>query len=253
MVNQKKMKKLWSCFLVMLCIIMIMTGCDSNDPVNEEESNNSEAQSETLVNDETFPPSTPQAPSSQDPPKEDDGVLEIAHHKFYKNSDGKLVVEHWRYPNAQPAQLVETKYFDPVTPTADDFAKIENGMTVFEVVELVGLPKERVTSGAITMDFECEDGRWCIYWSHRQDLVVVDVFAREPWDNAKKAEVGMTYAEVKELMGSDGKQMPSQDGLYEWNLWGTDALYVCFEQPNGSEGLENCVAQTVEIKDKIIL
>ena len=79
------MKKLWSYFLVMLCILMIMVGCDSKEAVAEEESDAPEAQSESLLTDENSPPSTPQAPSPQDPPEEDDGIFEIAHYKFYKN------------------------------------------------------------------------------------------------------------------------------------------------------------------------
>ena len=101
-------------------------------------------------------------------------------YEFYKNADGKSVVVKL---DSDHKEAVETKCFDSVTPTEETFAKIEKGMSVYEVVELVGLPARSVTFGICSTDFDSEDGVWRVQWSTtpgQEVMTVVSVTAVQP-------------------------------------------------------------------------
>ncbi len=98
---------------------------------------------------------------------ESDNTWMFHDYMFTKDTTGTgLAVKFGNDPHVITAiQAVE-----PITPDAHSFEQIEQGMTVFEVVERVGIPTRSVTFGLCTVDYECPNG---------------DIF-RISWDNEMK-------------------------------------------------------------------
>jgi len=90
---------------------------------------------------------------------------------FFWDADQKPCVAYWPAPD----DTVYCQAFDPtrIGTSASDFAKIERGMTVQEVVALVGLPTRTATSGLLTMVFPGEEGEYCISWDGASDSITV--------------------------------------------------------------------------------
>ena len=52
------------------------------------------------------------------------------------------------------------------------FEAIQPGMTVYEVVQLVGLPFRSTTFGLSTLDFLCENGDvFCVVWNSEMEVI----------------------------------------------------------------------------------
>ena len=64
--------------------------------------------------------------------------------------------------------LKKVESYDIVKPDTSDFDGLVEGMTVFEVVRRVGLPKGSYSSGMITLFFETHDGKsaYTVYLSN---------------------------------------------------------------------------------------
>ena len=103
--------------------------------------------------------------------KKDMNFLEYRNYVFYVGSYEKnIVVEFGRESN-----LVEKiEAFPKVRATEEDFYSIKAGMTVFDVVEKVGIPSNSVSFGLSTLDFECIDGlKFRVLWD--QNMKVIEV------------------------------------------------------------------------------
>lgn len=213
------MKKI-ICFMVILCTLMAITGCQSNDPLTYEQLTETEE------------------------------VFTFLNYAFYEKSNEVAVVAKLDHDKKE---VVEIKEFDTVTSTAEAFSKIERGMSVYEVVELVGLPTRSVTFGIASTDFETEDGVWRVQWDTDPSKEIITVISVATLKEKNIGiEVGMTYAEVRELMESDGNDIGSGVILYVWNLFEGNVLYVWFEAPE--EYMEatfpdDCIVQRFEIRE----
>ena len=65
---------------------------------------------------------------------------------------------------ASDFKVLEFGKYDKVDADKSKFEKIENGMSMFEIVELVGLPIDSTTFGMSSLDFLCSDGtRYRVY------------------------------------------------------------------------------------------
>ncbi len=94
----------------------------------------------------------------------------IAHRNyiFFKdNVEGNVVVEFDKEHNT----ISNVRAFASTLTNEDNFQKIKSGMTVFEVVELVGIPTESVTFGISSLDFESQDQkRYRIVWDNEMKV-----------------------------------------------------------------------------------
>lgn len=94
---------------------------------------------------------------------------------FYVDSNGDNAVAEFGKSNS-----IETiKSFPKVKPSRKDFLEISNGMTVYEVVERVGIPFRTATFGVSSLDFKARDGSiFRVCWSGL-DMTVIDVYEVE--------------------------------------------------------------------------
>ena len=76
---------------------------------------------------------------------------------------------------SKDASTVESvRTFKKTSPTNEDFKKIVSGMTIYEVVELVGLPYESASFGQISMNFHASEGHFfTIDWSEENSQIKV--------------------------------------------------------------------------------
>lgn len=90
---------------------------------------------------------------------------------FYVDSDGKNIVVEF----GNETYLVEKiEDFQTVAAEQDSFSSITEGMTVFDVVEKVGLPLRCTTSGLSTLDFQSMDGSmFRILWDENMKVIEV--------------------------------------------------------------------------------
>ena len=74
-------------------------------------------------------------------------------------------------------------------------------------------------------------------------------------ERAKLVRQGMTYAEVRDIMGNDGKDIGSGAILYQWDLTETQCLYVWMKSVYPNESLEtiypdDCIVVDLQIASK---
>lgn len=97
---------------------------------------------------------------------EEDLRFDIVGYSFYekKNGDGMLV----HFDNDSNS-IDEIKYYPRLflDKSKDRFSEIEPGMSLYEVISLVGVPTKTTTFGMLTMVFSADDGtEYCIYFSN---------------------------------------------------------------------------------------
>ncbi len=129
--------------LLILSILTLCVSCSSKDDQSEISGSLKDYETETKDCDMSHMEfSLPSEPADE---------FSYGKYIFYRDNNGKnVIVERCihlcgRYTNAQE--------FDAVEPTDETFEKIEEGMTVYEVVELVGLPYTSTTFGRSSMVF----------------------------------------------------------------------------------------------------
>lgn len=104
-----------------------------------------------------------------------DAIYE-GYHMMYKNDKGNNVVCVFEWiPVLNTNRLKQIFEFPAVEPTAERFELITEGMSLPEVVELVGLPVSNFYSGHRALQYRSADGK--MYWigfTH-EDMSVTDV------------------------------------------------------------------------------
>lgn len=98
---------------------------------------------------------------------DEDIRLDYAGYSFYekKNGDGMLV--HFDLTDDDLA-IDEIRYYPKafVDNSKENFEKIEIGMSLYEVVSLVGVPHHSGLSGSLAVTFDADDGtQYRIYFS----------------------------------------------------------------------------------------
>lgn len=98
---------------------------------------------------------------------------------FYEKENGDGVVVHFETDTGTIDDIrIYSK--DSIKRTKENFEKIKGGMSLYEVVSMVGIPCRTNTSGPITMVFATEDGEeYSIYFrqSDSDELVVYNIIA----------------------------------------------------------------------------
>lgn len=84
-----------------------------------------------------------------------------------------------RISNDDRSTLENVKTYTAVSPTDSDFEKIEEGMTVHQVVEAVGLPEGSFTHGTKSLYFKTTDGNVFIVYFYNSDTVSMVVRSTE--------------------------------------------------------------------------
>ena len=140
--------------LLVVLVALILTGCSKgNESENENVSISPFFETAQECNGEHI---------EVDIPEEDAFYYDWIY--FYKDAEGNSVVvetcsEHHEVMKIQ-------SYPDPYF-TKEDFDKLEDGMNVYEVVELVGVPTDSFTSGMSSTVFPIENGdSLLVYWSN---------------------------------------------------------------------------------------
>lgn len=119
-------------------------------------------------------------------PEED--VLNYKGYGFFKDEAGNSVVIEYQYSSDGKTRIVAggKYYFTVPLPSVSDFEKVKEGMNIFEVVELVGLPVRSTTFGMTSLDFltASEDIYIRIYFKSSEivgtpSLIVTEVDQRE--------------------------------------------------------------------------
>ena len=102
-------------------------------------------------------------------------------YSFYEKSNGDGVVVHFGSTN-HAVDDVRIYSATSIDNSEESFSKIEEGMSVYEVVSLVGVPYRTNTSGMITMVFATDKGKeYSVYFykSDSDDLLVSSVMELE--------------------------------------------------------------------------
>ena len=83
---------------------------------------------------------------------------------FFVNSDGNSAVIKF---SGDGKKIEKIASYAAVSPKAEDFSSLQTDMTIFDVVEKVGLPFRSVTSGLQTLDFKASnDEMFRINWKN---------------------------------------------------------------------------------------
>ena len=128
------------------------------------------------------------------------------------------------------------------TITPEQFEQIENGMTYDEVTDLVGSEgeKQSESNGKVTYNWRGEDGGTVsVIFDNGQvttksQFGLLDSTDTATMDKYNQVQEGMTYDEVKEIMGSDGELMSSTGDsssgtqVYIWYSEGGGTATVSF-------------------------
>ena len=79
---------------------------------------------------------------------------------FYTNEKGNYVVARFSDNPVSMSSIVQLKHFykKNINPTPEAFSKIESGMSIFDVVKLVGIPFGSYTSGMDSLAFKDTNG-----------------------------------------------------------------------------------------------
>ena len=102
-------------------------------------------------------------------------ILDYGGYIFYADKNGDNIVSKL---GDDYNTFVKTEAYPDVEPTKDDFSSIKAGMSVFEVVQKLGLPVGSHTFGLSTLTFEAADGtQFLIVWS--ADMTVIEINAIE--------------------------------------------------------------------------
>ena len=90
---------------------------------------------------------------------------------IYKNDDNKDVLIQF---TRDTDTVYRIEAYEHTEPERELFASIIEGMDVFEVVEIVGLPQRSVTSGISSTDFLLENGDvFRIQWTNNMRVIWV--------------------------------------------------------------------------------
>ena len=148
--------------LLVVLVALILTGCSKGNENENENENESENKNEPIA----LPFETRQECSGEhievDIP--DEPFYRDSYFVFYNDENGNNVVVEKCAEHHSPIKL--QSYADPHF-TREDFYKLNVGMSIYEIVEMVGLPCRRVTSGAWTSDFLMDDGNYVrVYWTY---------------------------------------------------------------------------------------
>lgn len=93
----------------------------------------------------------------------EDSVFEYCGYAFFIYQNNSVVVHY----NGDYTEIKEIRSFDIKNVSSSVFAEIVSGMTVFDVVELVGLPFQSTTFGICSMDFKSADEKiFHIVWDN---------------------------------------------------------------------------------------
>jgi outer membrane protein assembly factor BamE (lipoprotein component of BamABCDE complex) len=81
-------------------------------------------------------------------------------HAFYTNEKGNHIVVRFSQ-NSGPSKILEIKCYDHnlIEPTPEKFDMIKKGMSIFDVVALVGIPFDSLTFGAVSFEFKDTNGK----------------------------------------------------------------------------------------------
>ncbi len=108
----------------------------------------------------------------------EDNCFAYLGHYFFERGDKNVVVMF----DGSASRVEKIEEFDKVSATKEDFSKITVGMTVFEVVKLVGIPFASYTSGLATTEFKATNGEtFRIQWRRNinEDMKVLDIIETE--------------------------------------------------------------------------
>lgn len=94
--------------------------------------------------------------------KDQEAFFQLGSYLFYVGKNGNNVVVEL---DGKHKEIKNVKAFYPVNSNKKAFSEITEGMDIYEVVEMVGIPFRETTSGFRTSDFKAEDGSvFRIYW-----------------------------------------------------------------------------------------
>ena len=100
----------------------------------------------------------------------DFSTFEYIGYLFYRDTEGQNVVARF---DQDMKRIEEIKMFDPVSIDAQAFETLRVGMTIYEVVERIGLPTGSYTFGIASLNFESKDGT--VAWVQLDGDKVIDI------------------------------------------------------------------------------
>lgn len=118
--------------------------------------------------------------------------------------------------------VVDIKTFEAKEVTITDMLEIktDGSMDVYDVVKILGLPIDSRTSGMISMVFSADCGAEAtIYFSMDNTNTTKPMNASGIVFNLETIDFsGFKYLEVRQMMGSDGKDIGSGAVIMKWDL-----------------------------------
>ena len=103
--------------------------------------------------------------------------FQYANFVFIKATDKKNVVAEL---DSEHKNVVDIRAYRSVSPSHEDFEEITDGMSVFDVVERVGIPFGSFTSGVDSLSFKASDGSvYMVVWDMNMKVSEVSLFSTE--------------------------------------------------------------------------
>ena len=147
--------------ILFICIVLSIVSCDMKE--QQEESVSANAQSDII---ETFPTvDISSLKTKQDVYALDIEMFRSCGYAFFEANGKWYVIEQDH--NSYVDDIFRIEEYTPFRVTLEDLAKVTEGMDVYEMVEVAGLPKSSSTFGMTTMNLYADDGtRACVYFWH---------------------------------------------------------------------------------------
>lgn len=83
----------------------------------------------------------------------------LLNYEFFATADGRIAIVKFSIVNQR--KVLDISVVEEGTPTADNFAKVKEGMTFVQLVETIGAPGEPYTSGIVSVMYVSQDGKKC--------------------------------------------------------------------------------------------
>lgn len=158
---------------------------------------------------------------------------------FTKNNEGDHIVARVADDHATISKISCFKN-ENIDRSDDAYWKIKEGMTVEQIVSIVGIPEGSYTSGMITLAFESDSGaRYCVYFDQKREenkteiyvssIKLFDEIAIPNNETTVQIEIGMSSKEVHDLLGS-GVNVGIETLIEEYTLSNGAIVYIGYAE-----------------------
>ena len=124
--------------------------------------------------------------------------------------------------------ITKAEYYESYNVTSEYLATVEVGMTVYEAVEIAGIPSSAIVDGETVLLFETVDGKNAAVTLDSEGEKIESV----AYDVEYLVKEKEKYSTLVERLGDRGKDVGSGAIIYKWTLSDERVLTVWFKTPD---------------------